>query len=149
MRLLALKQRPIDKGLILVAAEFAQLSAWLLPMSEDLRIQVTASWPGPTTWLLPAAAHVPKYLCGAHDTLAVRVSAHPIVRELCLAFGGPLVSTSANKANQAPARDAQQVKEMFAEQIDGLLDGSLGGQEQPTEIRDGRTGQIIRSSNSL
>ncbi|GAB4300716.1 MAG: L-threonylcarbamoyladenylate synthase [Thiohalomonadaceae bacterium] len=145
LRLLALKQRPMAKGLILVATDYAQLEPYLSPLPEPLARQVRASWPGPVTWLLPAPADVPVWLRGDHDSLAVRVSAHPVVRALCAAFGGPIVSTSANPAGQQPARDPLTVQRVFGGHIDCILHAPLGGLERPTEIRDGRTGRIVRA----
>ena len=51
-----------------------------------------------------AVDDVPHWITGAHDGVAVRVSAHPVVVALCAAFGGPLVSTSANRGGEDPAR---------------------------------------------
>lgn len=145
LRLLALKQRPMAKGLILVAADYTQLQPYLLPLAEPLAQQVHASWPGPVTWLLPVPPDVPVWLRGEHDSIAVRVSAHPLVRALCHAFGGPIVSTSANPAGQRPARDALTVQRIFGGNVDCILHGPLGGLGRPTEIRDGRTGRIVRA----
>ena len=145
--LLALKQRQRDKGLILIASEFAQLAPYLVDIDERLQQPVMESWPGPVTWLWPARADVSRWLRGAHDTLAVRVSAHPLARRLCEQFGGALVSTSANLAGQAPARSAAQVREQFGDRLDYLLDGKTGGRA-PTEIRDVLSGQVIRSADN-
>lgn len=145
LRLLNLKRRPMDKGLILVAADFAQLQPYLLPLAATLAQQVRASWPGPVTWLLPVPPQVPVWLRGRHDSLAVRVSAHPVVRALCTAFGGPIVSTSANPTGQRPARDPLTVRRLFAGSVDCILHAPLGGLGRPTEIRDGRTGRLVRA----
>ncbi|PKM42711.1 MAG: threonylcarbamoyl-AMP synthase [Gammaproteobacteria bacterium HGW-Gammaproteobacteria-1] len=145
LRLLALKRRSVDKGLILVAADFSQLEPYLLPLDVALERQVVASWPGPVTWLLPVRPEVPGWLRGSHDTLAVRVSAHPVVRALCAAYGGPIVSTSANPADRRPARNALTVQRMFGGGVDFILHAPLGGLERPTQIRDGRSGRIIRA----
>ena len=145
LRLLNLKQRPMDKGLILVAAEFSQLAPYLLPLAAALAQQVHAGWPGPVTWLLPVRPDVPRWLRGAHDTLAVRISAHPVVHALCAAYGGPIVSTSANPAGCRPARDALTVRRMFGAHLDAILHAPLGGLDRPTEIRDGRNGRVVRA----
>src|SRR5512143_218632 len=100
LRLLNLKQRPWQKGLILIAADLAQLDPYLLPLDEMMRARVVPTWPGPNTWLLPARVETPHWLRGEHDTLAVRVTAHPVAAALCRAFGGPIVSTSANLAGK-------------------------------------------------
>ena len=61
------------------------------------------------------------------------------------AFGGALVSTSANPHGQPPARLAQTVANYFGDALDGLLDAPLGGQTSPTVIRDALSGTIIRA----
>ncbi len=143
-RLIALKGRAAAKGLILVAADFAQLAELLAPLTEEQYRRVFASWPGPVTWLLPPAPAAPVWLRGSHPTLAVRVSAHPTVQALCRAFGGPLVSTSANPSGLRPARDPFTVRRYFGARIDRVVPGGLGGRERPSEIRD-LTGRVIRS----
>ena len=143
-RLLELKQRPVEKGLILVAASENQLGFLLQGLPEDQREQLRASWPGPATWLLPHRGRVPGWIHGEHDTVAVRVSAHPVVSALCRAFGGPLVSSSANPGGAQPARALFQVQRYFGPALDGLVPGATGAQDRPTGIRDLATGRIIR-----
>ena len=144
-RLLELKQRQRDKGLILIASDFAQLLPYLVDIDERLQQLVMASWPGPVTWLWPAKESVSRWLRGQHDTLAVRVSDHPLVAKLCQQFGGAIISTSANPARHAPARSAQQVRSLFADRLDYILEGETGGRAAPTEIRDILSGNIVRS----
>lgn len=145
-KLLALKQRPADKGLILIAAEERQLYPYLdlQQISEATWQRVRASWPGHVTWLLPVAPTVSTLLRGVHSTLAVRVTTHAQVQTLCTAFGGPLVSTSANLAGQSPARTVQEVIQQFDDQLDAVLSGDTGGADKPSEIRDAMTGRILR-----
>jgi len=146
-RLLQLKQRPEHKGLILIAADEAQLHPYLdmAAISETMWQRVRASWPGPVSWLLPCAASVSRLLRGEHTTLAVRVTAHPQAAALCRAFGGAVVSTSANISQQPPARNAGEVARQLAGRIDGILSGVTGGATNPSEIRDARTGKILRA----
>ena len=145
-RLLAIKQRPIDKGLILVAGALEQLDGLLdwdtLP--TDRREAVFASWPGPHTWIVSATARVPAWITGAHRGVAVRVSAHPAVVALCAAFGGPLVSTSANTGGQPPAFSRSQLDPDLLARLDGLVAGDTGGLSAPTAIHDARTGAQLR-----
>ncbi|MCD9033723.1 Sua5/YciO/YrdC/YwlC family protein [Luteimonas sp. Y-2-2-4F] len=145
-RLLAIKSRPPDKGLILVAAEPAQLDglvdwASLPPARRDA---VAASWPGPHTWVVPAAARVPRWITGEHDGVAVRCSAHPQVAALCRAFGGALVSTSANSAGAPPPRTLGALEPALREAIDGVVEGESGDLDRPTPIRDARDGRALR-----
>jgi len=145
-RVLTLKQRPAHKGLILIAADFDQLAPYLLPLDSVTHARVMATWPGAVTWILPAQPHVSPLIRGEHDTLAVRVSAHPTCRALCLRLGHPLISTSANLSTLPPARDAQAVAAQFGTLLDGIVDAPVGGQAQPTEIRQGATGEVVRAS---
>lgn len=143
-RLLRLKGRAAGKGLILIAADPNQLVPYLLPLTPRIRQRVRPTWPGPVTWLLPAAPEIPEWLTGGRDVLAVRVTAHPVAAALCRAFGAPLVSTSANPSGQPPARSALQVRHRFGSSLDDIVPGATGGLLRPTEIRDGRTGRILR-----
>ena len=143
-RLLALKRRSPRKGLILIAADFAQLAPFLQPLTPADLARLAATWPGPHTWLIPAQPATPRWLRGQYDTLAVRVTAHPLAAALCRACGHPLVSTSANFSGRPPARSALAVRRQLGAAIDCLLPGPTGGATQPTEIRDLRTGRRVR-----
>lgn len=143
VRLLQLKQRPAAKGLILIASDLEQLLPFLQPLDAACRERVLATWPGPVTWLLPARPETPTLLRGEHDTLAVRVTAHPLAAALCRACGTALVSTSANLGGRPPARSALAVRRTFGEAIDYVLPGEAGG-APVTEIRDARSGAIVR-----
>ena len=112
-RLLALKQRSPSRGLILVAANESQLGFLLAGLSATERRVLSETWPGPTTWLLPHRDRVPPWIHGDHETVAVRVSDHPVVRALCLGWGGPLVSSSANPSGSRPPVAGFQVRRFF------------------------------------
>ncbi|MBB5769026.1 MULTISPECIES: Sua5/YciO/YrdC/YwlC family protein [Xanthomonas] len=146
LRLLEIKRRPVDKGVIVVAASVDVLHAWvdMDALAPARRQEVLASWPGPHTWILPITAQAPRWVTGTHDGLAVRISAHPVVAALCAAWGGPLVSTSANLAGEPPARSRQALDPALLASIDGVMDGEVGALAQPTRIRDARSGQILR-----
>lgn len=146
MRLLALKRRPVNKGLILIAASPAQLAplvAWeTMPASR--RDTVLESWPGPHTWTVPVTTRVPTWIRGAHASVAVRVSDHPTVVALCTAFGGPLVSTSANLAGKPPAFRRAELDPALAGLLDAICEGETGGLAAPTPIRDAMSGEVLR-----
>ncbi|WP_022972836.1 Sua5/YciO/YrdC/YwlC family protein [Xanthomonas maliensis] len=146
LRLLEIKRRPVDKGVIVVAANVELLRDWvdLDALAPARRDEVLASWPGPNTWILPVTPRAPQCVTGAHDGLAVRISAHPIVAALCATWGAPLVSTSANLAGEPPARRRDDLDPALLATIDGVVAGDVGGLAQPTTIRDARSGQILR-----
>lgn len=143
LRILRLKRRPVGKGLILIAAHVDQLNPYIVfPNQRTLR-QVSSTWPGPVTWVLQARWDIPRWLRGAHHSLAVRVTAHPQTRALCNRAGA-IVSTSANPSGYAPARSAYRVRAYFHRSIDYILPGPVGGEGGPTEIRDAQSGKILR-----
>lgn len=144
-RILEIKRRPMQKGLILIAAELAQLAPYVEPVDSTRMGEILRTWPGPFTWLLPAKPETPAWLTGDHDTLAVRVTAHPLAAALCRTAGTALVSTSANLSGLAPARTALQVRLQLGGQVDYILAGACGGQTRPSTIRDGRSGAAIRA----
>lgn len=144
LRLLALKDRPIEKGLILIASDFQQLLPFVRTPDPAAMEKIESTWPGPVTWLLPAKPETSVWLRGAHDTLAVRVTAHPRAAAVCQAFGGAIVSTSANPGGLPPARNALQVRRYFGDTIDDILPGAVGPRRKPSEIRDAATGRIVR-----
>lgn len=147
-RLLELKQRPLSKGLILIAHELEQLSPYISELTDSQRKTLEATWPGPVTWVLPAAANVPQWLTGKHSAIATRVTAHPIAANLCKAFGHPLVSTSANPGGRLPARSILRLKQYFGDAIDFIVPGPLGGLRTPTQIRDLSSGHLLRPGDS-
>lgn len=145
-RVLELKQRSVTKGLILVAADFAQLHTFVRTLPPERMREILASWPGPNTWLLPSSAGCPTWLTGCHDTLAVRITAHPVAASLCRAADMPLVSTSANLAGRHPATTVLQVRSCFGDAIDTIVSGAIGTLRGPTRIRDGTTGAVVREA---
>jgi L-threonylcarbamoyladenylate synthase len=142
-QLLRIKQRPQSRGLILIAASFQQLQPYVLSLPKDRMKPVLTSWPGPNTWLLPASAQTPDWITGESDLVAVRVTAHPVAKALCLAFGGALTSSSANRSGQHPARNALQVHLRCAGMAN-IIHGKTGNLQQPTTIRNALTGEVLR-----
>jgi L-threonylcarbamoyladenylate synthase len=145
-RILHLKDRPASAGLILIGADYEHFRPFIGDVSDDLRGRAMAAWPGPVTWLFPRAAAVPDWLAGRHPTIALRLTAHPVCRQICTAFGGAIVSTSANPGGSDPARSAEQVRAYFQDSLCGIVAGELGQQDNPSEIRDLASGRVLRES---
>lgn len=146
-RVFALKQRSPEQGMLLIGAQFEHVAPYinLARVPAEVLNEVRASWPGPYTWIFPRAESAPAWVVGKHDGIALRVTAHAPAAALCDAFGGALVSTSANPHNQPPARTAATAHACFGDALDDVLDAPVGALERPTVIRDALTGAIIRS----
>ena len=145
LKLMLLKQRSDSKGLILIASDFEQLAPYLADVPQKKLDAALATWPGPATWIIPASAHVPRWLTGGRDSLAVRVTAHPVASALCQTYDGAIVSTSANTSGRPAARSAFQVRARLGYGLDYVLAGELGGRSAPTPIRDLMTGKLLRA----
>lgn len=142
-KLFHVKQRPVEKGVILIAASVAQVLPYIELLEMPWEETVLQSWPGPVTWVLPAKDCVPDWITGGRNTVAIRVSDHPVVQAICTAYGKPIVSTSANITTQPPAMSCLEIKAVFKDQV-YCVEGDLGSLKKPTQIRDARTGQVLR-----
>lgn len=129
----------------LIAASFEQLKPYIddSRLSDSQREAIFSCWPGPVTFVFPARPETPRWLTGRFDSLAVRVTNHPLVIELCEAYGKPLVSTSANLTGQPPCRTTEEVHAQFGDSFP-VVDGATGGRQNPSEIRDALTGELFR-----
>lgn len=146
MHVLSIKQRDVARGLILIAGNERQLAPFVDMASLDAAAaaRVRATWPGPHTWVVPASMWAPAWITGAHKGIAVRVSAHPEVVALCEAFGGALVSTSANLSGEPAVASASDLDPRLLAVVEGVVAGETGGLPSATPIRDARTGETLR-----
>ena len=147
LRILALKKRDKAKGLIILIADWTQL--WDLIDKEAVpkaRFDVIKkSWPGPVTWIFPKSRRAPEWITGSHSGIAIRMTAHPVARVLCK--NGPIVSTSANLAGQAPMRDIDDIARLFPESassIAGVMAGELGTEATVSQVYEAVSGKLIR-----
>jgi L-threonylcarbamoyladenylate synthase len=144
-KILKIKQRPLAKGLILIAANYAQLQPYVddSKLSDEQRQQLKAN-EQPTTYVMPAAKTTPKWLTGDFTTIAVRISAHPVVQQLCLDFGKPLVSTSANLHGEPAIVDPQILLNKLGDKISFIVPGLPNPKLKPSTIIDAVSGVIYR-----
>ena len=147
-KILELKQRPAHKGLILIAANIEQLQGYadFSTLNESLLNNLKQTWPGPFTWVVPAQKTLSKLISGDFDSVAVRVSDHPVVQALCNEFNKPIISTSANLSGLAACTTAKQVEEMFVGNnlLNDIINEPVAGLENPSQIRLALTGERLR-----
>lgn len=144
MRLLAIKERPVTKGLILIGADLAQLEP-CIHLTDEQRAQVAQQWPAPLTYLVEARDTVPAWVRGAFTKVAVRVPDHPLARALCRAVGGPIISTSANISGRPAARNRFQVARQLGERVDFIVSGACDRAAKPSTIIDLESGHTVRA----
>ncbi|MEI8054714.1 MAG: Sua5/YciO/YrdC/YwlC family protein [bacterium] len=137
LRLLKIKQRGVEKGLILIASNWNQVK-------DLVKIDFKPNSKNPTTWVFPATKKVPCWVSGKFASVAIRVTLHPIAKKLCQKFDGPIISTSANVLGESPMKSAKQVSKQFSRIVDFIVSGRVGNLKKPTEIRDVVTKKLIR-----
>ena len=146
-KLLSIKSRPADKGLILLAGNYSQLLPYIddSKIPQDKRYTVLSRWPDGITQLVAKNVNTSALLSGRFDTIAVRVTSQPDVVALCNASNKPIVSTSANLSGETPAKTWQEIPHNLIEKIDFIIKGQTLGFDQPSTIIDALSGDIIRS----
>ncbi len=142
-RILKLKRRPQHKGLILIASHYHQVARYLQPLTPAEQAKLQADGAKAITYLMPVKPSCPRGLRGKHDTLAVRFTAHPLAKELCRGVNSALVSTSANRSGQRPAKTYDECRRMFGKRV-WVLRGRVGKRKQPSTIRAWVGGRIVR-----
>lgn len=145
-RVIEIKKRALNKGLIVVAADVSQLEGvvnFSALSAASLRL-LHEKWPGHATFIVPIAKEVNSLLTGGRNTLAVRVTSFPLLRELCWEVGAPLVSTSANISGSKPLETIKELQETFASSVDYILDEPCQGLHKPSTIYDAQSGAILR-----
>lgn len=144
-KILAIKHRSIKKGLIVIGSNTQQLLSLIdSGFHQAFTEQANQPFDHPTTWLVPAAKLTPHWLTGVHDSIAVRVCKHKAINDFLLELGSPIVSTSANIANQPPCKTILETRLRFGTVIDGYLPGNTGAWQKPSRIIDLRTFNVQR-----
>ena len=144
-RILAMKQRTMDQGLILVAGDVSQVESYLDGITAAQRDLLDSVWPGAVTFLVPHNGTAPDWIRGKHNSVAIRVSAHPVIKAICERLEQPIVSTSANPSGKPAAMSALRLRKYFPQGIDYFFPGQLLG-KGATEIRELSTGAVLRAA---
>ena len=144
VKILQLKGRSPEKGLIIIASHVQQILPLIQPIHPNDLARALKTWPGHQTWVFPKSSLVPSWVSGKFDTVAVRVSAHPTVKALCDNLNMPLVSTSANSANQAALNSIKDIKMRFDDKIGAFINAPLGNYSKPSKITVAHTLEQLR-----
>ena len=145
-RILQIKQRSPAKGLILLASRLEYCAAYVNANAEQLKpIQTPAETP--TTWLVDASDFCPAWIRGQHSTVAIRITDHPLVQQICDRLESPIVSTSANRASKSTARNLIQMRKEFGDELDFIVAGYTTGGGRPSKIKSLASGSTLRSGD--
>ncbi len=138
--LIVFKKRSAEKGFILIGSRADQFSRF--GDIERYKVKLLTKWPGPHTWLVPANRNISKLITGNSNKVALRLSAHKAVVNLCEEFDGAIISTSANKEGSPVLQTSDEIRKTFPGVK--VLEGELGGLEGPSDIQDVLTDEYIR-----
>lgn len=145
MRILKIKNRSPDKGLILLSSQLDYCLPYL-DAAADLLETIRLPAEQPTTWIVDASEDCPVWLRGKHPGIAIRITDHPFVVALCQRIESPLVSTSANRAGASAVRNLLQLRRQFGSQLDYLVSGYEVGKGAASKIKFLADGNTLRES---
>ncbi|MBF0143477.1 MAG: threonylcarbamoyl-AMP synthase [Magnetococcales bacterium] len=146
-RLCALKGRDAAKGWILLIDGPAGVARVARPPDRVGERLMARFWPGPLTLVLPALPGVDRRLTGGGSRVAVRWSSSPVVAALLRGFGGPVVSTSANRSGEPPLTSMARIRACWGGGLAATLDGPVAVDGLPSTVVaviDGR-GHLLRA----
>jgi len=142
-RLLAIKQRSYQKGLIVLVSDIRQALPLLAPLSSAQIDKIDQPSIRATTWLIDKQADLSPLLVGQHQKLAVRVTDNPIAKKLCDLFAKPIISTSCNLNGKPASSQVSDIRNKMILKVDQIVGGNCSGQP-PSRIVDLDSGAIIR-----
>lgn len=142
-KILKLKHRPQHKGLILIASSYQQVARYIQPLTPNEQRKLQADGEQAITYLMPVKSSCPRWLRGKHDTLAVRLTAHPFAKCLCRSARSALISTSANVGGMKPAKTHAECARQFGSRV-WVMRGRVGRRKRPSTIRAWGDGRIVR-----
>ncbi len=142
-RIYAIKGRDASKALILLVPDEQTLHDLTEHIPDSARPLIDRFWPGPLTLIFKASPRLPANVLGGGNTIALRISSHPLVRVLLTHLKAPLTSSSANRSHEPPAQSAQEVLTQLGSSVDLILDAGPSENTLPSTVVDISTGDPI------
>ncbi len=137
----SIKGRSDKNPLPLIASTFDDAKKAFSEWNETAEKLARSFWPGPLTIVLKANPLLPEILHSGTGKIAVRVSSNPIARLLAELAGGLIISTSANRSGEPPAKVPRLIHKDIFERVDAIIDtGPLEG--KPSTVVDCSGGDI-------
>jgi L-threonylcarbamoyladenylate synthase len=128
------KQRPLEKGLTVIANNIEQVEA-NAELNDIERSIIEEFMPGPITLVVEKKDHVPDLL---NEDFAFRIPASETAREL--ASEQPITATSANISGESTSYAVEDISDELLEKVDGVIDEG--------RLEDGPTSTIAEVKNS-
>jgi L-threonylcarbamoyladenylate synthase len=122
-RIFAIKQRPANDPLIVHIYDEAQIVQLTTDWPQTATALARAFWPGPLTMILPKQAQVADTVTAGLPTVAIRMPAHPVMREICQLSQTPIAAPSANRFGCISPTTPEHVVESLGDLPDGIVNG--------------------------
>jgi tRNA threonylcarbamoyl adenosine modification protein (Sua5/YciO/YrdC/YwlC family) len=134
------KGRDLTKNFIILTSNINYLKRIIDNNLFENKALVDGSF---TTWVVATNKDCPPWLT-TNKSIAIRITNHPVVDELCVNLGGPIISTSANCSNQKYINDITTIENIFDGKIDCIVKGQLGNKKRSSIIKNILTNEILR-----
>lgn len=146
-RLVSVKRRPATKPFTMMLSDSSLISeyAYVTPRQQKL---IDEFMPGEVTFIFKRKKSIPDFVTLGGDTIGIRVPAHRGLLNLLSQVGVPLLVPSANRSGEAPCADSDEVKRIFKDELDGVIEGRAEGSipstvvlltgEEPVVLRQGK-----------
>ena len=139
-KIFQIKGRDYDKRFILISSQAEFLTNIIdIDIAQDERLKSKDF----VTWIVPANDSCPSWL-KSDAGVAVRITQHPVVKDLCNKLGSPIISTSANYANQEYINDISIIEKLFDGKVSCIVNGKLGNKKKPSTVRDIISNELLR-----
>ncbi len=122
-RIYSVKNRPLEMALPVLVSDEVQVGLIAADITPEAHRLMKSFRPGYLTLVLRKAAGVPGIVTGGGETVAVRITAHPVPLALIKGIGRPIIATSANRHGQPTAITAEDVRRQIGDKIDLLIEG--------------------------
>ncbi|HJM08751.1 MAG TPA: L-threonylcarbamoyladenylate synthase [Gammaproteobacteria bacterium] len=142
-KLLKIKQRPEEMGLILLGSSISGIEDWI-DIDNDQKTVLESESSIPTTYLAPKTGSAPSWITGKHSSVAIRVTQKDPIPFFHALLGSPIVSTSANYHGETELKSFEEVQEVLLGIVDFIVEGSTAASSKPSRIVDILTNDVIR-----
>ncbi len=122
-RLIDLKRRSEGHPILLLISSADELPKYVADIPGQAKCLIERFWPGGLTMVFEAGANISPLLTGNTGKIGIRVSGHPVAREVARLAGVPITGTSANISGKPPCLNAEEVSELLGGGVDLIVDG--------------------------
>ena len=140
-KVVTIKGRSAGKSFIVICSDVIQLNTIIDQNYMSCQELLAKDF---ITWIVPAHEKCPPWL-SMKNTVAVRITNHPVIDNLCKGLNGPIISTSANYSDHSYINDINKIEVLFDKKVDYIVEGKLGGEVKSSTIKDIVTKEVLRN----